>query len=205
MYIGYAFERVIVDGELRGQALGSAGGMKRVQEHSGFFDDTFLVLCADALIDLDIGKSVGMHRASGATATIVLKEVLHEAVSSYGVFEVDDIGKIKQFQEKPAPEDVVSNLINTGIYIFEPEMLDLISAGVEFDIGGDLFPLLLERGVPFYGVELPFQWVDIGSIPDLWNATRMILRGEVNGYKMPGREVRPGIWTGINVRSTLSA
>lgn len=77
--------------------------------------------------------------------------------------------------------------------------MDLPPAGAEFKVGGYRFPLLVERGVPFYGVELPFQWVGIGSTPDLWNVIRMILRGEVDGYRMPGREVRQGIWTGINV------
>ena len=77
--------------------------------------------------------------------------------------------------------------------------MDLIPSGVEYDIGGDLFPQLVEKGVSFHGVELPFQWVDIGSVPDLWQATRMILRGEVNGYEMPGREVQPGVWVGLNV------
>jgi mannose-1-phosphate guanylyltransferase len=52
--------------------------------------------------------------------------------------------------------------------------------------------------MPFYGFEVPFQWIDIGSIGDLWRASRLVLNGEVNGYKMPGRETRPGIWTGIN-------
>ncbi|MEA3274678.1 MAG: NDP-sugar synthase [Pseudomonadota bacterium] len=197
--MGYSFEGVLVDGELHGKALGSAGGMKRIQEFSGFFDETFVVLCGDAWIDLDISKVFQFHKARQSKATIVLKEVPRDEVYKYGVVQTDAEGRILQFQEKPSVEEAVSNTINTGIYMFEPEVLDHIPSGGEYDIGGQLFPRLVEADVPFYGVALPFQWVDIGSVPDFWEATRQILRGEVEGYQMPGREVRPGIWTGINV------
>jgi mannose-1-phosphate guanylyltransferase len=197
--MAYSFEGVLVDGELHGKALGSAGGMKKIQEFSGFFDETFIVLCGDAWIDLDLSEVYRFHKERGSKATIVLKEVPRDEVFKYGVVETDSDGRILQFQEKPAVDEAVSNTINTGIYMFEPDVLDYIPSGQEYDIGGELFPALVEAGVPFYGVAVPFQWVDIGSVPDYWEATRMILRGEVDGYEMPGREVRPGIWTGINV------
>ncbi|MBU0498469.1 MAG: NDP-sugar synthase [Gammaproteobacteria bacterium] len=197
--MAYSFEGVMVDGELQGKALGSAGGMKKIQNFSGFFDETFIVLCGDAWIDLDLQKVYEFHKANGSQATIVLKEVPREEVYKYGVVKTDADGRILQFQEKPAVEVAVSNTINTGIYMFEPSVLDHIPDGEEFDIGGQLFPRLVEAGVPFYGVSVPFQWVDIGSVPDLWDATRLILGGGVSGFKVPGKEVKPGIWTGINV------
>lgn len=60
--IAYSFEGHIETGQIRAEALGSAGGMKRIQEFSGFFDDTFVVLCGDALIDLDITAAVALHK-----------------------------------------------------------------------------------------------------------------------------------------------
>ena len=54
--------------------------------------------------------------------------------------------------------------------------------------------------MPFYGVELPFQWIDIGKTPDLWNATSMALQGQIHGFSMPGTELSPGIWVGTNTR-----
>lgn len=60
--IGYSFEGRIVDGELVGEALGSAGGLRKIQDFNTFFDDTFVVLCGDALIDLDLTAAVKQHR-----------------------------------------------------------------------------------------------------------------------------------------------
>jgi mannose-1-phosphate guanylyltransferase len=132
-------------------------------------------------------------------ATIIMKSVPREEVSSYGVVVTDETGRIKTFQEKPSVEEALSTNINTGIYIFEPEVLDYIPPGEEFDIGGDLFPKLVEMKVPFYGIAMDFQWVDIGKVPDYWQAIRSILMGEVKNVPIPGHQVAPGIYTGINV------
>lgn len=197
--IAYSFEGRIVDGELVGEAVGSAGGMRRIQDFNPFFDDTFVVLCGDALIDLDLTEAVRWHREKGAIATIIMKDVPREEVSSYGVVVTDDEGRIKKFQEKPSVEEALSTSINTGIYIFEPEIFDYIPSGVSFDIGGDLFPKLVENDAPFYGISMDFQWIDIGKVPDYWQAVRSVLTGEVKNVDIPGHEVAPGVYTGINV------
>lgn len=197
--IAYSFEGRIIDGELVGEALGSAGGMKRIQDFSPFFDDTFVVLCGDALIDLDLTEVVKWHRQKGAIATIVMKNVPHEEVSSYGVVVTDETGRIKAFQEKPKVEEALSTTINTGIYIFEPEVLDYIPSGQEFDIGSQLFPKLVEMNAPFYGRVMDFEWIDIGKVPDYWQAIRSVLKGDVRNVSIPGHLVAPDIYTGINV------
>ncbi|MGB0712687.1 MAG: sugar phosphate nucleotidyltransferase [Gammaproteobacteria bacterium] len=201
--LGYSFEGRMEGDEVVGEALGSAGGMKKIQDFSGFFDETFIVVCGDAWIDLDVTAVYEFHKSRGAIATIVLKEVPPEETYKYGVVATDDDGRILQFQEKPAPEEAVSNTINTGIYVFEPEIFDHIPSGQEYDIGGELFPDITAKGLPFYGMSIPFQWVDIGSLPDLWTGTREVLNGEIEGYPIPGREIAPGIRTGINVRMDL--
>lgn len=197
--IAYSFEGRIENGQLVGEAIGSAGGMRRIQDFSPFFDDTFVVLCGDALIDLDLTAALEWHRKKGAIATVVMKTVDPSEVSSYGVVVTDHEGRIQAFQEKPAVEDALSNNINTGIYIFEPEVLNYIPSGCMYDIGGDLFPKLVEIGAPFYGIAMDFQWVDIGRVPDYWHAIRSVLSGEVKNVSIPGREVAPGIFTGLNV------
>jgi mannose-1-phosphate guanylyltransferase len=197
--IAYSFEGRIENGQLVGDAIGSAGGMRRIQDFSPFFDDTFVVLCGDALIDLDLTAALEWHRKKGAIATIVMKTVDPSEVSSYGVVVTDEEGRIKAFQEKPEVEDALSNNINTGIYIFEPEVLNYIPSDCVYDIGGDLFPKLVEMGAPFYGIAMDFQWVDIGRVPDYWHAIRSVLLGEVKNVSIPGREVAPGIYTGLNV------
>ncbi|NCJ05971.1 NTP transferase domain-containing protein [Synechococcales cyanobacterium C] len=197
--IAYSFEGKIVNGELQGKALGSAGGMRRIQDFSPFFDDTFVVLCGDALIDLDLTAAIEWHRQKGAIATVVMKTVDPSEVSSYGVVVTDESGRIQAFQEKPAIDAALSNNINTGIYIFEPEVLDYIPSGQEFDIGSQLFPRLVEMGAPFYGIAMDFQWIDIGKVPDYWQAIRSVLLGEVQNVAIPGREVKPGVFVGLNV------
>ena len=197
--IGYSFEGYTKeDGEVVAVPIGSAGGMKKIQEFGGFFDDTTIVLCGDALIDLDLKAALAEHRRKGAMASVITKEVPWDKVSSYGVVVTDKNGRITQFQEKPKQEDALSNFISTGIYIFEPEVIDLIPSGVEFDIGSQLFPLLAEKGMPFYAQGRPFNWLDIGSVSDYWEVLQNVLTGEVNHMDVPGIQIEPGLWTGLN-------
>jgi len=197
--IAYSFEGRIEDGELIGDALGSAGGLKRIQDFQPFFDDTFVVLCGDALIDLDLGEAVRRHKQKGAMASLITKRVPPDQVSSYGVVVSDPDGRVLSFQEKPSVEDAASDMINTGIYIFEPEVFDFIPSGEPFDIGSELFPKLVEAGAPFFALPMEFEWVDIGKVPDYWQAIRSVLQGDVRQVQVPGVEVRPGIFTGLNV------
>jgi mannose-1-phosphate guanylyltransferase len=197
--IAYSFEGSIKDGELVGEAIGSAAGIRKIQDFNPFFDDTFIVLCGDALIDLDLTAAVRWHREKGSIATIVTKSVPRESVSSYGVVVTDENGLIQTFQEKPSVEEALSTKINTGIYIFEPEVIDYIPPNRVYDIGSELFPKLVEIGAPFYAVDMDFEWVDIGKVPDYWQAIRAILNRDIKNVQIPGTEVRPGIYTGLNV------
>ncbi|MFM8524672.1 MAG: sugar phosphate nucleotidyltransferase [Cyanobacteriota bacterium] len=197
--IAYSFEGRIEDGELIGEAMGSAGGLKKIQSFQRFFDETFVVLCGDALIDLDLTEAMRRHRQKGALASMITKRVPRDQVSSYGVVVTDDEGRVLSFQEKPSVEEAASDMINTGIYIFEPEVFDHIPTGEPFDIGADLFPRLVEAGAPFYALPMEFEWVDIGKVPDYWQAIRSVLQGHVRQVQIPGKEVRPGIFTGLNV------
>jgi len=197
--IAYSFEGRIEDGQLIGDALGSAGGLKKIQTFQRFFDDTFVVLCGDALIDLDLSEAVRRHKAKGAMASLITKRVPRDQVSSYGVVVTDNDGRVLSFQEKPAVDEAASDMINTGIYIFEPEVLDYVPEGLPFDIGSDLFPRLVADDAAFYALPMEFEWVDIGKVPDYWQAIRSVLQGQVRQVQIPGKEVRPGIYAGLNV------
>ncbi|QJD92092.1 NDP-sugar synthase [Duganella dendranthematis] len=199
--IGYSFEGYTRDdGEVVAQALGSAGGMKKIQEFGGFFDDTTIVLCGDAVINLDIKSALFEHRRKGALASVVCREVPWDKVSSYGVVVSEPDGRIKQFQEKPSRAEALSNFVSTGIYIFEPEVLDLIPADTVFDIGSQLFPLLAEKGLPFYAQKRSFSWIDIGSVTDYWEVSQSVMMGEVAHMDMPGLQHSDGLWVGLNTR-----
>jgi mannose-1-phosphate guanylyltransferase len=201
VHIGYSFEGYCTgDGKIVPRPLGSAGGMKKIQDFSGFFDDTTIVLCGDAVIDLDIGAALAEHRAKGALATVITKAVPWDKVSSYGVVIADAAGRVTSFQEKPAPHEARSNCASTGIYIFEPEALDLIPPDAEFDIGSQLFPRMVELGLPFYMQSRSFNWVDIGTVAEYWSVMQSVMTGEVEGMALPGREVAPGVYSGLNTR-----
>ena len=108
-----------------------------------------------------------------------------EKVSSYGVVVTDDDGRVKAFQEKPGVEEALSDEINTGIYLFEPEIFEHIPDGVSYDIGSQLFPKLVEKGLAFYALPMDFEWVDIGKVPDYWHAIRSVLQGDIRQVSIP--------------------
>ena len=198
MQIAYSLEGKIEEGEIVPIGLGSAGGLKKVQDYSGFFDEPFLVICGDALIDLDLTEAMAYHKKNNAVATVICKEVPKDEVYKYGVVVTDENNHVLSFQEKPKVEEAKSNIINTGIYIFDPKVFEFIPDDGEFDIGGELLPLLVEKGLPFYALAPEFQWVDVGSTKDFYTANTMLINQEVNDLKPYGIEVKPGVWMGIN-------
>ncbi|CAA6811973.1 MAG: Mannose-1-phosphate guanylyltransferase (EC), partial [uncultured Sulfurovum sp.] len=198
MQIAYSLEGKLVEGEIVPIGLGSAGGLKKVQDYSKFFDEPFLVICGDALIDLDFTAAMEFHKKNNATATVICKEVPKDEVYKYGVVVTDENQKVLSFQEKPKVEEAKSNIINTGIYIFDPKVFDYIPEDGEFDIGGELLPLLVEKGEPFYATAPDFQWVDVGSTKDFYEANMMLVNQEINGVKPYGKEIQSGVWAGIN-------
>ena len=199
VHIGYSFEGDISNGQIIPSPVGSAGGMRKIQDFGGFFDETTIVICGDAIIDLDITAAVAEHRRKGSLVSLVAKEVPMDKVSGYGIVVTDVDGKIISFQEKPTQADARSNLASTGIYIFEPEAINLIPSGSTFDIGSDLFPLLVQKKMPFYAINHPFNWIDIGIVTDYWEVMQQVMRNEVPSMQMPGKQVRPGVWVGLNV------
>ncbi len=196
--LGYSYEGVLDHGEIVPRPLGSAGGIRHIQDFSGFFDETTLVLCGDALIDLDIGAAVREHKEQSAVASVVAMEVPRDQVQNYGMVVADGHGRVQSFQEKPVPEQAQSTLASTGIYLFEPSVIDLIPPAATFDIGSQLFPLLVQTQRPFFVQNRNFNWIDIGRVSDYWSVLQRVLQGEVAHMSMPGQQVRPGVWVGLN-------
>jgi len=195
--LGYSYEGTRDQGEIIPKPQGSAGGMRRIQDFSGFFDDVTLVLCGDALIDLDIGAALYEHKSKGAIASVVTLDVPLTDVANYGIVVAAEDGRVQSFQEKPQPSEAKSTLASTGIYLFNPEVLDLVPPNQVYDIGSQLFPQLVAQGLPFFAQKRFFNWIDIGRVSDYWAILQRVLRGEVAQMNMPGREVRPGVWVGL--------
>lgn len=159
---------------LEEELLGTAGGVKNCE---GFLDETFVVISGDALTDLDLSYLLAQHQAKGALATIALKA--EEQVEQFGVVQIDEQGKILRFQEKPKASEAISNLANTGIYVFETEIFEYIPANQFYDFGQQLFPFLVKSKAPFYGVPIAGYWCDVGNLATYRQANEDVLEKKV--------------------------
>jgi mannose-1-phosphate guanylyltransferase len=154
--------------------MGSAGALKPLE--SFFGNETFVVVGCDDLTDLPLDRIVSMHARTQAIATIGL--VTRDAVDQYGVVVIDPAGRITGFQEKPAPGTERSKLVNTGIYVFSPEIFTRIPANTFYDFGKQVFPELLDDGLPFYGFNAhDAYWCDIGTPGEYRRASDDVLNG----------------------------
>lgn len=156
------------------EPLGTAGSVKNAGE---FLTDTFVVMSGDALTDIDISEAIAFHKSKGSVATLVLTSVPNPL--SYGVVLTAEDGKIKQFLEKPTWSQVFSDTVNTGIYILEPEVLDLVPPHHKVDFSQDVFPELLRRKAPLYGYVASGYWSDVGNLEVYRQAHKDCLDGKV--------------------------
>jgi len=103
--------------------------------------------------------------------------------------------RIRAFQEKPAREEAISNLANTGIYLFEPEIFAHIPAKSFYDFGKQVFPELLEKGKKMVGYKMAGYWCDVGDLAVYREAHYDMLTGQVQ-VDIPGKDLGAGIWIG---------
>ena len=160
------------------EPAGTAGSVKLV---SKFIDDTFIVGSGDTLSDFNIGEIIKFHRQKKSKLTIVLTRV--DDTSQSGIVDLAD-GIVTRFLEKPSPDQSFSNLINTGIYVMEPEILDSIPSGIPYDFAKDLFPKLLKEGLSITGYPADGTWLDAGRPKDMILANQLMT--EKYGTKITG-------------------
>ncbi len=170
------------------ELLGTAGGVRACADFFG--REAFVVISGDALTDIDLGAFAARHREAGGIATLAVKKV--SDTREYGVVLHDRDGRITGFQEKPSPEEALSDLGNCGIYIFEPEIFDYFPERPFVDWAQDVFPTLLENDVPFHMHEVREYWNDVGSLGELRRGTFDALQGELR-LQVEGEEVAPGV------------
>ena len=170
------------------ELLGTAGGVRGCADFFG--DEPFLVISGDALTDIDLGALMARHRQSGGIATLAVKQVAD--TREFGVVLHDREGRITGFQEKPAPEEALSDLGNCGIYVFDPRIFEYFPERPFVDWAQDVFPVLLENDVPFHIHEVREYWNDVGSLGELRQGTFDALSGELH-LQIDGQEVSPGV------------
>jgi mannose-1-phosphate guanylyltransferase len=153
--------------------LGTGGALKFAED---LLDERFFMLNGDVLCDLDLTAQLRQHEQTGARATLGLIPV--EDPSAYGLVRRNDDLSVREFVEKPSPEQIDTNLINAGTYILEREILaDLAPAGTSISIERDVFPTLVGRGL--FGYQADGYWLDIGTPDRYLQATYDILEGNV--------------------------
>lgn len=154
---------------------GTAGSVRNAAE---LLTDRFIVISGDVLTDFDITAALDFHIQKGAKATILLTRVPNPL--QFGIVMADSEGRITRFLEKPSWGEVFSDTINTGIYIIDADVLDLIPYQRDFDFSKDLFPLMLSKNMPLYGYISTGYWRDIGNLNEYQIASMDVLDKKVN-------------------------
>ncbi len=157
------------------QDMGTAGAVKAAEK---YLDERFLVISGDLLTDFNLKKVIDFHNDNKAMATITLTSVKDPL--QFGVVITDKERRITQFLEKPGWGEVISDTINTGIYVLEPEIFNYIPEGENFDFSQDLFPQMLANKDPLFGFPAKGYWRDIGNTDSYREAHHDIFKGKVN-------------------------
>jgi NDP-sugar pyrophosphorylase family protein len=173
------------------QPLGTAGALKNAESVVG--EETFLAFNGDVLTDCDLGEVLRFHRAKDAVGTILLTPV--EDPSIYGVVTTDANGEVTGFVEKPPRDEAPTNLINAGVYVFEPEVLARIPDGAVSSSERELFPDLVAARAGLYALATDAYWMDIGTPEKYLGANLDALAGR---FKTPAA-------AGVDTRGALVA
>jgi mannose-1-phosphate guanylyltransferase/phosphomannomutase len=198
-FLGNAIRTYFGDGEEFGvrmvyateeTPLGTAGSVRNAMAE---LDERFLVISGDVLTDIDLSEVMRFHEEKGALATITLKPM--ENPLEFGIVITRDDGSIERFLEKPTWGQVFSDTINTGIYVFEPEIFDYIAADRPVDFSEDVFPAILEASKPMFGFVTDDYWEDVGTLEAYVKAHHDVLDRKVDVH-VPGFHLRDNVWLG---------
>lgn len=180
--------------------LGTAGSVKKAEEH--LRDGTFVIVSGDALTDVDLDKALKFHREKGSLATLILYRVANPL--EFGVVITDEDGRINRFLEKPSWSEVFSDTVNTGMYILEPEIFDLMEQGKQYDWSSDIFPQLLRDGKPMFGYIMEEYWCDVGTLNQYREAQHDLLDHRTQ-LTIQADECRSSVWQGANAQIDAAA
>ncbi len=177
------------------EPLGTGGAMKLVEDR---LDDTFVAVNGDVFASIDISGQIAMHQETGADVTISLASV--DDPCNYGIVRVEPDGRITEFKEKPKPEEVFSNRINSGVYIVQRSVLADVPEGTFYDFSKDLIPRLVEKGCRIQGFDMVGIWMDVGRPGELIDANLVIADTEFYGidWKTPGCGIDGSFFLGKN-------
>jgi mannose-1-phosphate guanylyltransferase len=164
--ITYLPEMIESKGGYQATPKGSGTSLATAEHFYQFFDQPVLVVCGDAIIDLDVRKAMTTHVKSSAMVSVLLQDIDASIAHKYGIAKLDPSGKINEFIEKPKSVKESRCLANTGVYIFNPNAIAKIPLQDGLDIGSDLLPKWVQQDELIMGINQPYQWLDIGTVED---------------------------------------
>ncbi len=170
--------------------FGTAGSVRNAADKIG--RERFIIISGDVLTDFDLTAILRSHCEKKADATIVLTRVKNPL--HYGVVVTDDGGLITRFLEKPAWGEVFSDTVNTGIYILEPHVLDMVPYKQDYDFSRNLFPVMMSEGMLLHGCVAGGYWRDVGNLHEYQEASLDCISGRV-AIPFEG-ELRGGAYVG---------
>lgn len=206
-YLAEAFRETVEQARARGlvvrvtreqEPLGTAGALKNAEELIA--GDRFLAFNGDVLTDVDLSRLVRWHEERGAEATIMLTAV--DDPSAFGVVPTDRHGRVAGFIEKPAPGEAPTNMINAGVYVMEPEVLQRVPEGEVWSAERQLFPAMAAEG-RLFATPSDAYWIDVGTPEKYLQANLDVLDGGFSGGMAriaapgealigPGSQISPG-------------
>jgi mannose-1-phosphate guanylyltransferase len=219
-FLATAVRNVLGDGSAYGIRLrfveepdprGTAGALKYAES---LLDERFLMLNGDVLTDLDLSAQIAQHERTGATGTLALVGV--DDPSAYGLVRLEPDNAVREFVEKPSPDQIDTNMISAGAYVLERSILDLVPADQNVSIEREVWPRLVGNGLYAYPHEA--YWMDIGTPDRYLQGTFDIIEGKVrtavmdklgdgylavDGATVEGRAVPPALLgSGAHVASS---
>ncbi|MEU7444948.1 sugar phosphate nucleotidyltransferase [Streptomyces diastaticus] len=207
-YLAEVFEPYFGDGSALGlhleyvteeEPLGTGGAIRNVAHrlHSGP-DDPVLIFNGDILTGLDIPALVATHQDSGADVSLHLSRV--DDPRAFGLVPTDDSGRVLAFLEKPqTPEEIVTDQINAGAYVFRRSVIDTIPTGRPVSVERETFPGLLEGGAHLQGMVDSTYWLDLGTPQAFVRGSADLVLGRAPSPAVPGRRGESLVLDGARV------
>ncbi|MFF1716341.1 sugar phosphate nucleotidyltransferase [Streptomyces sp. NPDC058268] len=195
-YLAEVFEPYFGDGSALGlhieyvtetEPLGTGGAIRNVAARlrSGP-DDPVLIFNGDILTGLDIRALVTTHEESGADVSLHLTKV--DDPRAYGLVPTDATGRVQAFLEKPqTPEEIVTDQINAGAYVFRRSVIDTIPTGRPVSVERETFPDLLASGAHLQGMVDSTYWLDLGTPQAFVRGSADLVLGRAPSPAVPGR------------------
>ncbi|MCS0637918.1 NDP-sugar synthase [Streptomyces sp. LP05-1] len=195
-YLAEVFEPYFGDGSKLGlhleyvterEPLGTGGAIRNVASRlrSGP-DEPVLIFNGDILTGLDIRALVDTHETSGADVSLHLTRV--EDPRAFGLVPTDSTGRVTAFLEKPqTPEEIVTDQINAGAYVFRRSVIDTIPAGRPVSVERETFPELLASGAYLQGMVDSTYWLDLGTPQAFVRGSADLVLGRAPSPAVPGR------------------